>query len=35
MKEVTLTPDLVERMRRIYEAMEKEYEQVAAAPFQL
>jgi hypothetical protein len=29
MKEVTLTPDLVERMRRIYEAMEKEYEQVA------
>lgn len=30
MKEVTLVPDLVERMRRIYEAMEEEYEQVAA-----
>lgn len=29
MKEVTLAPDLVERMRRIYEAMEKEYDQVA------
>lgn len=31
MKEVTLTPDLTGRIRRIYEAMEREYDQVAKA----